>query len=52
MRRVSRHGFLEKKIYPLFGLYPWECGYCRMVKLFRNRGPRRSRRHTAEAQSD
>jgi hypothetical protein len=43
MRRVGRHGFLEKKIFPLFGFYPWECGSCRIVKLFKNRGSRRTR---------
>jgi predicted nucleic-acid-binding Zn-ribbon protein len=42
MRRISRTGFLQEKIFPMLGYYPWECVNCRLEKLFRNRGPRKS----------
>lgn len=35
LRRLARRGFLQVKIFPLFGYYPWECPVCRktiMVK--------------------
>jgi hypothetical protein len=34
LRREPRHGFLQHKIFPLFGLYPWECCMCRAVRLY------------------
>jgi hypothetical protein len=43
MRRVTRIGFLQRVIFPWFGYYPWECGTCRKVKLFRTRGIKRRR---------
>ena len=36
MRRLSRKGFLQTKIYSWFGYYPWECPFCReplMLKM-------------------
>lgn len=44
MHRISREGFLQKRIYPSFGYYPWECSVCGCEKLYKNRGERRSRR--------
>jgi hypothetical protein len=38
MRRLARRGFLQTRIYPLLGLYPWECVACRTIKMFRKRG--------------
>jgi hypothetical protein len=35
--RCKRHGFLQKRIYPIFGLYPWECLTCGTVILYRAR---------------
>jgi hypothetical protein len=35
LRRLARRGFLQVRIFPLFGYYPWECPVCRktiMVK--------------------
>lgn len=29
LRRLSRNGFLERKVYSYFGYYPWECPICR-----------------------
>jgi hypothetical protein len=38
LRRLSRTGFLQERVFPLFGYYPWECGVCRQMTLLRNRG--------------
>lgn len=48
MRRLPRMGFLQRKIYPIFGYYPWECSSCRGVKLFKYRGKRRKRQEPEE----
>jgi hypothetical protein len=37
MRRSGRNGFLQKYVFRVFGLYPWECALCREIKLFRLR---------------
>ena len=42
MSRLPRSGFLQKRILPLLGLYPWECLYCRRLSYFRKRYKRRS----------
>jgi ribosomal protein L40E len=34
LRRQKRHGFLQLKVFPLFGLYPWECAMCRKVRMY------------------
>lgn len=50
MRRLPREGFMQKKVWPLFGLFPWECPICRKLHLMRSRGKRvRGRRHTSES---
>ena len=36
--RVARVGFLRRRVYSLFGFYPWECGICRSQFLARKRG--------------
>jgi ssDNA-binding Zn-finger/Zn-ribbon topoisomerase 1 len=46
MHRLGRVGFLQRKIYPLFGFYPWECPICRKARLRRYRGKRLKRRKT------
>jgi len=43
MRRVVRETFLQRKVYPLFGFYPWECPLCREPILYRKRRPGRKR---------
>jgi len=35
LRREHRSGFLQKKVFPIFGLFPWECSMCRKVRLYR-----------------
>ena len=44
MHRVSRSGFLETRIFPKFGYYPWECPRCEIKKLLKARGIRKRRR--------
>ena len=29
LQRMQRRGFLQKRVYPRFGYYPWHCPYCR-----------------------
>jgi hypothetical protein len=36
--RLARSGFLQERIYPWFGKYPWECAQCRRLFLLRMRG--------------
>jgi hypothetical protein len=43
MRRLMRESFLQRKVYPLFGFYPWECPLCRVPVLLKKRHLRRKR---------
>lgn len=36
--RIARHGFLQRKVYSLFGFFPWECPHCRRISLLADRG--------------
>jgi hypothetical protein len=47
--RVDRKGFLAKHIYPVFGLFPWECTFCWKIFRAKNRGPRAVRRKSSLA---
>lgn len=51
LARIARRGFLRKRFYPLFGLYPWECAMCRREFLIRKRaaGYRRTTSKTQAA---
>ena len=49
LRRLSRRGFLQKRIYSLFGYYPWECSNCGKVQLLKSRGNRRRSRKAENA---
>ncbi len=51
MRRLSRRGFLQQKVFSFFGYYPWECPLCRKLVLLKKQFPRRSRR-TQENSAD
>jgi len=42
--RVERRGFLEEKIYPMFGYYPWKCRSCKARIQVRQR-EEQGRRH-------
>jgi hypothetical protein len=41
MRRLMRESFLQRKVYPLFGYYPWECPLCRDLTLYKVRHVRK-----------
>jgi hypothetical protein len=48
---MKRVGFLQTRVYPLFGFYPWKCPECKTRYLLRARGTKRkktSSRHSAE----
>jgi hypothetical protein len=38
LTRVARHGFMQERVYPKFGMFPWECGQCRQIFLLKSRG--------------
>jgi hypothetical protein len=38
MIRSARHTFMDRYIYPLMGLYPWRCKFCRHRERLRDRG--------------
>lgn len=40
MLRLRRTGFLETKLFPVFGFYPWKCPQCKAKQLLRSRGKR------------
>jgi predicted RNA-binding Zn-ribbon protein involved in translation (DUF1610 family) len=42
LRRIHRRGFLQMRVYSLFGYFPWECPVCREPMLLRVRHQRRS----------
>lgn len=48
LQRLARRGFLEKKVYPIFGYYPWECPACRVTRYFKKRGQRMQRKKRIE----
>jgi hypothetical protein len=37
MMRLARMGFMENRVLPAFGYYPWVCGACHTRKYFRFR---------------
>jgi transposase-like protein len=40
--RINRNGFLQRRVLGIFGFYPWKCGSCGSVFLYRKRGQRHS----------
>jgi len=38
MARVSRRGFWQERILPMFGRYPWQCAICGEERMLRRRG--------------
>jgi|GEM_PF-6386052 len=38
--RVNRNGFLQKSLLVHLGIFPWKCGACGLLFLFRSRGYR------------
>lgn len=41
IRRSERRGFLEKRIYPVLGCFPWICSGCNARFLRMSRGEKR-----------
>jgi hypothetical protein len=41
--RARRSGFLEARILPLFGFYPWKCPKCKTRFLFHYRGKKKTK---------
>jgi hypothetical protein len=39
--RLRRTGFLEIRVFPIFGFYPWKCPKCRAKQLLHGRGKKR-----------
>ncbi len=39
--RVQRSGFLQQSVLVHLGIYPWKCGSCGSLFLFRSRGVRK-----------
>ena len=35
--RISRDGFLQQSVLSLVGIYPWKCGACGSIFLYRRR---------------
>jgi predicted RNA-binding Zn-ribbon protein involved in translation (DUF1610 family) len=50
MARIARRGFLRLRIFPMLGLYPWQCAICGKEELHRRRGAvmRKSQRNPEE----
>jgi hypothetical protein len=40
--RINRNGFLQRNVLGHLGIYPWKCGACGSVFLFRRRHHSRS----------
>jgi ssDNA-binding Zn-finger/Zn-ribbon topoisomerase 1 len=38
LTRVARRGFMQERVYPKFGMFPWECAQCRQIFLLKSRG--------------
>jgi hypothetical protein len=43
LRRLARQGFLQIRVYPIFGFYPWECPICRDTIMIRKQYIRKRR---------
>lgn len=43
-RRLERKGFLQERVYPLFGYYPWLCQACKSTFLIRKRYRRKAKK--------
>jgi hypothetical protein len=42
--RIERVGFLRRRVFPIFGLYPWVCRECGRETMLRKRNRRRQKR--------
>jgi hypothetical protein len=51
LRRLARKGFLQLRVFPLIGYYPWECPVCRKTLMIRKqylRKRRSAQEHSAD----
>lgn len=44
LKRVKRAGFVQERVYPIFGYYPWKCTKCLGNVLLKKRGQAKRRR--------
>ncbi len=51
MARIARRGILRERVYPLLGMYPWQCPICGEELLLRRRGAK-IRARAKEERSD
>jgi hypothetical protein len=49
---MQRVGFLQIKILPIFGFYPWRCPECKTRFLLRTRGTKRKKMAAATTRRD
>ena len=48
LQRAERSTFFERRVYPYFGYYPWECAICRKITLLKMRGKKaRRKKHSS-----
>ena len=52
LRRLPRKGFMQEKIYALFGYFPWECAHCRRTTMHRLRSRRAKQTALADQSSE
>jgi hypothetical protein len=52
MRRLMRESFMQRKVYPFFGYYPWECPLCRELVMFKVRHLRKKRSKSPDSQAN
>lgn len=50
--RLYREGFLQEKVYPIFGYYPWKCKDCGQHLLIRKRRKEHSGHHKKDEHAD
>jgi|HubBroStandDraft_1064217.scaffolds.fasta_scaffold546802_2 predicted RNA-binding Zn-ribbon protein involved in translation (DUF1610 family) len=43
-RRMERKGFLQERLLPMLGYYPWVCGMCKSTFVMRKRYRRKSKK--------
>jgi len=47
--RIFRKGFLQERIYPWFGFYPWKCKDCKSCMFYRKRKMSRAKQRESLA---
>jgi DNA-directed RNA polymerase subunit RPC12/RpoP len=46
LKRMRRRGFLQVRVYPVFGYYPWKCTTCLGSVMLKKRNVSRRHQHT------